>query len=519
MNPNAALLWFVGFATLLLLFRSWRARPRLWGWFTLSVLVTLVAGGAAWLSPSAAGWVAIAVWGPLIMSPMLLRLMASRALSRRRYTAAARWGRAMALLHPVDHWPALARLMHGLRQAQRGQHRESAETFSALASSPLAGWQARVYQHALNQQWEAIALMGPRLPAAAQSIVLRALGEAGMRDEMIAHFAAMKGFGPDQPAELRMVLAAFTGRPDVVRRLHRTALSRADEASRRFWVATAEQVAGNHSPANAEFALLAQGDDRIIAAAAERRVEQPLESVSLEYEEELASELRQTLQAAWRTTRRDDALATLVRPSPRPARATWALLAVLAAWFTAQALSGGVDNPHTLMRMGAMRAPAADLDGEYWRLLTAGWLHFGWPHWVVNAFGLWIFGRFVESVSGRGRMVAVYLLSGVAAMATWLGLSWGAAEPQAVVGASASVMGLVGATVVLLALRRRSRLGGRRTGMELGFIVVMVGLQAAFDLSVPQSSFIGHVAGFGWGVLLALLLPSRRTGRAPADGT
>lgn len=506
MNPNPFLFWFVGFATLLLLFRSWRARPRLWGWLGLSVVVLLGMGVGWLLVPEASGYVAVGIWGPAILLPMICRVLAQRALNRRSYRTAAWYARAMAVLHPFDDWPALAMLIVGLDQAQRGLFETAKATYASLVNRPLAGWQARIYKLALEQDWEAIALMGPSLPPGGQGIVMRALGEIGMREEMIQRFAAMGGQRAERPAEYRMILAAFCGRPDIVRRLHGTALLRMDEPNKRYWLATAEQVAGNPERANAVFLELTEGEDRILAELSERRIEEPLEPVPLEFEEELEADLRRTLRATWSTTRRDDGLATLTRPVGRNPWGTWALMAILAGWFTAQAFNGGVDNTTTLMTMGAMRAPAEILHGEYWRLATAGWLHFGWAHWVVNVFGLWIFGRFIEAGLGRWRMLVVYVLSGLAAMATWMWLTWDAPNAQAVVGASASVMGLVGAALVILLRRWRLKLGGRRTRLELGFIVIMVVLQVAFDLSVPQSSFTGHAAGFAWGVVLALLV-------------
>lgn len=476
-----------------------------------AVLATLGAGLLMW--PPLAGSVATALWGPLIMVPLISRTLAQRALAQRRYEFAARAGRFMALTHPVDNWPAISRLYQGLAQAQSGAFATATETLKSLASNPLVGWQAEIYILAIEDRWPDIAARAASLPPSGQGLVLRALGENGDIDDMVTHFLALGGADADRPADLRMMLAAFVGRPDIVRTLQATALSGHAPNANRFWLATAEQVAGHDATAQAGFEALAEIPDAILARAARKRLANPLPAVPIDFEENLRPKFRTALTDAWTTVHREDRLATISRPRRGPASgrsiATWTLLGLICGWFATQALLGGVENTQTLMKLGAMRSPLTHLDGEYWRILTAGWLHFGWAHFAVNALGLWMFGRFIEATLGRWRMTTIYLLSGIAAMASWLWLTHDATVPQAVVGASASIMGLVGAAAVVLVRRRRAGVGGRRNRRELTLLLLMVGLQIAFDMVIPQSSFVGHATGFGWGVVLTLIVMSR----------
>ena len=55
--------------------------------------------------------------------------------------------------------------------------------------------------------------------------------------------------------------------------------------------------------------------------------------------------------------------------------------------------------------------PGAVADGEWWRVLTGGFLHFGPIHLLFNMMALWVIGRDVEPALGRGRFLAVYLVS------------------------------------------------------------------------------------------------------------
>lgn len=144
-------------------------------------------------------------------------------------------------------------------------------------------------------------------------------------------------------------------------------------------------------------------------------------------------------------------------------------------------------------------------DGEWWRLLTSGFVHYGLLHLAFNMLLLWQFGSMLEPALGRVRFVALYaaaLLSG----------SFGAVlvSPSALTaGASGAVFGLVGAAAI--GLRQRglsvwdSGIGG----------LLVVNLVLTFAL--PNISVGGHLGGLvGGGVVGAAMLDVRR-GRAAAS--
>ena len=189
---------------------------------------------------------------------------------------------------------------------------------------------------------------------------------------------------------------------------------------------------------------------------------------------------------------------------PRPL-ATWALIAVNLAVFLLE-IPGGTTSAANLLGLGAMVAPATWLGHQWWRLLTAGFLHDGVVHLGLNAFALLVFGADLERRLGHGRLLVCYLVSGPAAMAlllavtTVLGLG-----PELVVGASASVMGVVGATLAVLALawwRNRSR----APAWELWLLLATVVAEVAFDVVTPRVSLLGHAGGLVSGLVLGALL-------------
>src|SRR5206468_2273306 len=101
--------------------------------------------------------------------------------------------------------------------------------------------------------------------------------------------------------------------------------------------------------------------------------------------------------------------------------------------------------------------------GEYWRLLTAPWLHGGVDHLVGNGIALFILGMLCEAAFGRAQFVLLYVLSGLAGSLVSLAVSAGPS-----VGASGAIFGLQGAAIVLFRLHRdRLLVRDRRVGLVL----------------------------------------------------
>jgi len=145
--------------------------------------------------------------------------------------------------------------------------------------------------------------------------------------------------------------------------------------------------------------------------------------------------------------------------------------------------------------------PGGLADGEWWRLLTAAFLHGSIIHLGFNMFVLWFIGAPVEQAIGRGRFLALYIVSGLAGSAGALLF-----DPYAVtVGASGAIFGILGAALVL-EWQRNLVLGGQ----ALGLIVVNLVLTFA----IPNISIGGHLGGLAGGALCMLALS--RFGRTHA---
>jgi membrane associated rhomboid family serine protease len=140
-------------------------------------------------------------------------------------------------------------------------------------------------------------------------------------------------------------------------------------------------------------------------------------------------------------------------------------------------------------------------EGEYWRLITAAFLHYGPFHLLLNMLALWWFGSLLEQRIGSGRFLLLYLVSGLAGSAGALIAS--PLEPT--VGASGAIFGILGAGFVLE--RQRDYVFG---GSALGIIVINLVL----TVSLPNISLGAHIGGLIGGAACALAMT--RFGRVGA---
>ena len=147
-------------------------------------------------------------------------------------------------------------------------------------------------------------------------------------------------------------------------------------------------------------------------------------------------------------------------------------------------------------------------------------LHAGWVHLGVNMYGLYLLGRFAEDVLTSPRFLVIYLLGGLGgALASTL-VGQGALS----VGASGAIMGLLGALIVVLMLRRGSWPEAFRRTL-LWNLVFLGGLQIYIGFQVAMIDNAAHVGGLIAGAAAALLfapggiLGAGRAGRAVVAGT
>ena len=193
---------------------------------------------------------------------------------------------------------------------------------------------------------------------------------------------------------------------------------------------------------------------------------------------------------------------------------TFALIGINVGVYLVQLLmgSGLTANKGWIYEHGVLVSSAIDSSGqmvgvahgEWWRLLTATFLHYGLIHLGMNMLVLWFIGPALEEYFGHWRYLLVYVVSGLAGSAG--ALIW---SPNALtVGASGAIFGIMGAAVVLEA-RRIWVFGGQAMGL------VVINLALSFVIS--GVSIGGHIGGLIGGAACALAFSSLR--RNPALAT
>lgn len=168
----------------------------------------------------------------------------------------------------------------------------------------------------------------------------------------------------------------------------------------------------------------------------------------------------------------------------RDPQLTYVLIALNVIAFLGMSLGGGgLDGRGgTLYSNGALFGPLV-AEGEWWRIISAGFLHAGLLHLAFNMYFLYFLGTMLEPVIGRLRFAAIYFVS-------MLGGSFGALliSPDAVtVGASGAVFGLMGAAI--LALRARN-MDPWQSGLGITLL-----LNLGITFLIPNISIGGHIGG------------------------
>lgn len=177
------------------------------------------------------------------------------------------------------------------------------------------------------------------------------------------------------------------------------------------------------------------------------------------------------------------------------------VFALVASQSAGGAFQGGVTSIHEDFALVAelrfntgQTIPYGVGDGEWYRMVTSGFLHYGVIHLLFNMYALWLLGGAVEHIGGRGRLAAAYGLS-------ILSGSLGAliVTPDAfTAGASGGVFGLMGAILVA----QRIQGVAFRDSPLLG----VLGLNLLFTFGISNISVGGHIGGLVGGALAGLLL-------------
>ncbi len=516
------------------MWRVKRLRRSAWWFVLVTLLVLLVAGALLW--PRYHGYVAGAAWLMLVMVPLLLVRLQGWLIGTGRLRLAWLVAHLARLLHPADGWWQLPRLVRAMDLISRGQRDAAAKVLNHLDEShtPI-GWAAKIHLFRLDHQWTNLREWveqeaAPRGGLGEFTVAfnyLRALGELGDYPALIRSWAQLVespselASQPTHRQSLRMLVLAYCGRVAALERLLNSPGAPSDPNVRAIWHATALQAANRLAEAEVRLLKLLASADPLTRVSAARRLSHP---VPLVPDELLSIEDKQLLARAENPPLEERPHNSLHHPPAGVPVLTYTLLLMnltiflwLEFWLPLDWFSegfgwagvlwegGGSQSEARLRSFGALIIPVDDWATRWPRVVTANFLHVGWLHLMMNSFGLWFFGRYLERLLGSVQFLLGYLACGLGAMlAVCLLMPLWTPDDGLVVGASGCVMGLVGLTaVVSLRLWRHHRSDtARQQVLMIGLLVV---LQSLYDWFTPQISGTAHLAGLLLGVLLGSL--------------
>ena len=188
----------------------------------------------------------------------------------------------------------------------------------------------------------------------------------------------------------------------------------------------------------------------------------------------------------------------------RNAPVTDFLILVNVLVFLYVALRGGLGDDEVFLRLGASYTPYLTERHEYWRLLTAAFLHFGIRHLGNNMFVLFVTGDSLEHALGHVKYLIFYLFSAVGASAASLAVEVAMGQKVLSAGASGAVFAVLGGLIWVL-IRNSGRFEEFRIRNLLFFSGMML-LSGFFTEGVDNAA---HAGGLLVGFLLAVVLYRR----------
>src|SRR5699024_2809196 len=180
---------------------------------------------------------------------------------------------------------------------------------------------------------------------------------------------------------------------------------------------------------------------------------------------------------------------------------TYGLLILNMLMFLLLERHGGSMNTETLIDFGAKYNPSI-IDGQWWRIFSAMFLHIGFLHLFMNMLALYYLGTAVEKIYGSARFLVIYVLAGIGG-----GLASFAFTTNISAGASGALFGLFGALLFFGVIYKKLFFQTMGRGL-----LVIIGINIVLGFSVQQIDMGAHLGGLVTGFVASALvhLPKKK---------
>jgi rhomboid protease GluP len=481
-----------------------------------AMVVLTILSMSFYVLPELMAKIGIGAWIILLLVPILLMRRLESLVNNSEYLAASKLARWLRWLVPTDGMWDYHHLLKGIAIAEKGQIEAARAIFDRYRSSDRTeiGRSITALLYRSTDRWqEYIDWVQQRLTMDQLNLdrgmtlvyYLRALAETGDLHRCIAvveKFDRSEQMNPQQLDLLKMYILAYCGRVEAVTEACKSLLSMYPAEVHQFWIGSAELAAGKIEVATRQLAKLRhQSADSCIQADIVWRLSQPLPNLNTLYSADW--EFVAKIEA---TVAQEAQYGTQI-PSEAQTPVTDFLVVINILVFCAELgwkyKSG--DNNFSFIELGGLAAPLV-IAGEWWRIITANFLHMGILHLAMNMFALFYLGKFVEYRLGSLRYFIAYLLAGLGSMAfiTYFDTRW-ISQPQITVGASGAIMGMLGTmgAIHLIGWRQAKVISAAR---QFQAVILSVAFQLIFDLTNGHTSIVGHFSGLIIGFLVGLIL-------------
>lgn len=180
---------------------------------------------------------------------------------------------------------------------------------------------------------------------------------------------------------------------------------------------------------------------------------------------------------------------------------TMAVIAVNIIVFAVMSIFGNTLDAQYMAEHGAMYPPYVAENGQYWRLFTSMFMHFGLMHILNNMVMLGAIGRIVEIAMGHVRFLIAYIVAGICGSVLSYAIMLNNNDYAVSAGASGAIFGMVGALVWIVIANR-----GFYEGISRQQVIFMVILMIYYGVSTSGVDNWDHLGGLAGGFIISIVL-------------
>lgn len=163
--------------------------------------------------------------------------------------------------------------------------------------------------------------------------------------------------------------------------------------------------------------------------------------------------------------------------------------------------TGGSENGQHMLECGAVYAPLILEQGQWYRLFSSMFLHFGAPHLINNMLVLFVLGQRLEPVTGKIKFFLIYIFGGMGGNMLSLFFDMYAGNASLSAGASGAVFAVMGGMIYVI-IRHR----GRVADLTVRQMLIMAAFSLYFGFASEGVDNVAHIGGLLSGFLIAVIL-------------